>query len=243
MRARNLLRAALACSLASGLATGAAGQEAPKPKAVAAFLSPAELDASRFVPPPPAEGTRAARAEIVELHAIEAARTRGALARARFDDVAKDASIFAAAMGPGFDLKVLPATAKLMSEVRNEEKVAADLAKAHFARKRPWIVDPSFKSCSTDDAPLTSYPSGHATMGFAMAVVLADLAPDKAPALLARAVDYGDGRLVCGMHFRTDIVAGQVLGTAVAGDLLRNPRFRADRDAAQAELRAAHLIR
>jgi len=235
----------MACLLAAGFATAAVGQRAPtpKPKPVAAFLSADDLDASRFVPPPPAEGSRIARAEIVELHAIEAGRSRAALARARADDVTKDASIFAAAMGPGFDLKALPATAKLMSEVRNEEKVAADQAKAHFARKRPWIVDPSFKSCSKDDEPLSSYPSGHATMGFSMAVVLADLAPERAPALLARAADYANSRLVCGMHFRADIVAGQVLGTEVAGDLLRNPRFRADRDAAEAELQAAHLIR
>jgi acid phosphatase (class A) len=104
-------------------------------------------------------------------------------------------------------------------------------------------VDLRFKSCSKDDEPLSSYPSGHATMGFSMAVVLADLAPKRAPAPLARAADYANSRLVCGMHFRADIVAGQVLGTEAAGDLLRNPRFRADRDAAQAELQAAHLIR
>src|SRR5436190_12411616 len=210
MRAHDLRGAVMACLLAAGFATAAVGQRAPtpKPKPVAAFLSADDLDASRFVPPPPAEGSRIARAEIVELHAIEAGRSRAALARARADDVTKDASIFAAAMGPGFDLKALPATAKLMSEVRNEEKVAADQAKAHFARKRPWIVDPSFKSCSKDDEPLSSYPSGHATMGFSMAVVLADLAPERAPALLARAADYANSRLVCGMHFRADIVAG-----------------------------------
>jgi acid phosphatase (class A) len=74
-----------------------------------------------------------------------------------------------------------------------------------------------------------------------MAVVLADLAPDKAPALLARAEDYAESRMVCGMHFRADIVAGQVLGTAVGQDLLHSPAFRADRAAAAAELRAARL--
>jgi acid phosphatase (class A) len=145
-------------------------------------------------------------------------------------------------MGAGFDLKALPATAKLMSEVRHEEKIAADTAKTHFARKRPWIVDPSFKSCSRADEPLSSYPSGHATMGFSMAVVLADLAPEKAEALLARANDYGYSRMVCAMHFRADIVAGQVLGTKVAEDLLRKPAFRAERDAAADELRGAGLI-
>lgn len=234
-------RVLLACSAAAILVGPASAQEAAKPRPAAAFLSATELDSSRFLPIPPAEGSAAVEAELAELHAMEAARTPAALAHARSDDVTKDASIFAEAMGPGFDLKALPATARLMAEVRKEEKVAADLAKAHFQRKRPWIVDASLQSCSKEDEPLSSYPSGHTTMGYAMAVVLADLAPDKAPALLARAAEYGASRLTCGMHFRTDVIAGQVLGTTVGIELLHNPAFRADRDAALAELRTAHL--
>lgn len=235
-----LFQLLLACSIAT-LSTAALAQEAPKPKAVAHFLTPAELDPARLLPPAPVKGSSQAMAEALELHAIEADRTPASLAHAKSDETTKDASIFGQVMGAGFDLKVLPATSKLMAEVRNEEKVAADLAKAHFQRQRPWISDPTFKSCATDDAPLSSYPSGHATMGFAMAVVLADIAPRKAPGLLARAADYANSRLVCGMHFRADIAAGQTLGMIVAIDLLHNSAFRADRDAAAAELHAAHL--
>lgn len=231
----------LACAALLVAASTAGAQDAAKPRAEATFLTAAELDATRFLPPPPAVGTPAAAAEIAELHAIESARSPAALAHASSDDTTKDASIFVGVMGAGFDLKALPATAKLMAEVRHEEKVAADAAKAAFKRPRPWIVDSSLKSCSRDDAPLSSYPSGHATMGYSMAVVLSDLAPDKAQALLARAADYAESRLVCGMHVRTDIVAGQVLGTTVAFDLLSNASFRADRDAAAVELAAAHL--
>lgn len=224
---------------AAVMATSASAQEA-KPSAT--ILTAAELDASRFLPPPPEEGSPIAKAEVADLHKIEAARSPADLAHAQSDDKTKDASIFAEAMGQGFDLKALPATAKLMGEVRNEEKIAADGAKALFKRKRPWIADPSFKSCSKNDEPLSSYPSGHTTMGFSMAVVLADIAPQKAPALLARAKDYGESRMVCGMHFRSDVTAGQVLGTVVGQNLLRNPGFKADRDAAAAELRAAGVI-
>lgn len=224
-----------------GLTNPALAQDAAKPKP-ALMLSAAEIDPARLLPPQPAEGSPAARAELAELHAIEAARTPETLSHAKSDDVTKDASIFASAMGPGFDLAKLPATAKLMGEVRREEKAAADKAKAFFQRKRPWIVDPSLQSCSRDDEPLSAYPSGHATMGYSMALVLADIAPDKGQALLARAQDYANNRLVCGMHLRTDIVAGQVLGAVVALDLLHNPTFRADRDAALAELTAAGLV-
>jgi acid phosphatase (class A) len=234
---RYLLVAAVATT---ALITPAMAQEAARPKPPM-LLSAAEIDPARLLPPPPVEGSFTAKAELADLHAIEAVRTPDALARARSDDATKDATIFANAMGPGFDLARLPATAKLMGEVRREEKVAADTAKLFFKRKRPWIVDDSLKSCSREDEPLTSYPSGHATMGYSMAVVLADLAPEKGQALLARAAEYGANRMVCGMHVHTDIAGGQALGMAVALELLRNPAFHADRDAAAAELKAAGL--
>jgi acid phosphatase (class A) len=225
---QTLLMAAVA---ALAVTVPALARDAAKPKP-ALMLSAAEIDPARLLPPPPAEGSFTAKAELAELHTIETARTPEASAHAKSDDVTKDASIFAGAMGSGFDLAKLPATAKLMGDVRREEKAAVDVAKGFFKRKRPWIVDDSLKSCSREDEPLSSYPSGHATMGYSMAMVLADLAPEKGQALLARAQDYATSRMVCSMHFRADVTAGQVLGTAVALELLRNPAFRADRDAA-----------
>ena len=216
--------------------------DASKPKLVAQFLTASELDPARNLPKPPPEGSEAAKREMAELQAIVLTRTADALAHAQYDDATKDASIFSQAMGHGFDLKALPATTKLMSLVRNEEKVAADVAKAHFQRNRPWIVDDNLKACSREDAPLSGYPSGHATMGYSMAIVLADIAPDRAEALLARAADYAESRLVCGMHRRADIIAGQALGVLVAADLLHNRAFLAERDAAALELRGAGLL-
>ena len=103
------------------------------------------------------------------------------------------------------------------------------------------IVDPSLASCSKEDAPQSSYPSGHATMGFSMGVVLASLIPEKAQLILRRATEYAENRLVCGMHFRRDIQAGQTLGTVIATELMQSPSFRVDFDAAALELRA-HLV-
>ena len=41
------------------------------------------------------------------------------------------------------------------------------------------------------------------------------------------------------MHFRSDIVAGQELGTVIALSLMQNAAFKADYDAAKAELARA----
>lgn len=75
-----------------------------------------------------------------------------------------------------------------------------------------------------------------------MGVVLASVVPEKSQAILARASEFGEHRLVCGMHFRSDIVAGQEFGTALALTLMQKLEFQAQMDASRAELRIAHRI-
>lgn len=203
------------------------------------LLTDADIVPEMILPVPPADASPAHRAELAELVAIEASRTEADVTAAKIDSKTKDASVFAEAIGPGFDLARLPETATLMAEVRAAEKFAADKSKASFRRARPWIGNPAIKSCSRDDEPLTSYPSGHATMGFSMAAILARLVPAKAPAIMARAARYGESRLVCEVHFRSDVSAGETLGLVVAERLMLKPEFLAQYARAQAELHAA----
>jgi acid phosphatase (class A) len=206
------------------------------------FLSNSYYEPQLLLPPPPADGSPVQRAEMDELHHIEQTRTQARFARAMKDEETESVLAFADVMGPGFDLDHLPKTKQLFDDVRAEEKAAGKRAKDYFKRNRPWIADPKIKACATDDDPQSSYPSGHATMGYAMAVVLARLAPEKAQAIMARAEDYAENRLVCSMHYRRDIVAGEVLGTAVAAEMMTVQGFRDEFDAARAELVAAHVI-
>ena len=210
-------------------------------EAAPVYLSASDYDPKSLLPPPPVEGSPAAKAELAELDRIQHRRSKEDFARADRDFRTRDGSIFAVAIGPAFDLGKLPLTAKLLDTVHKDEDAAAGMAKDYFRRTRPWIVDPALKSCSKTDDPHSAYPSGHSSMAYSMAVVLASLVPDKAGAIMARAADYAENRLVCGMHRRRDIQAGQVLGTVVAELLLRNPGFKSDFAAAKSELEAAHL--
>ena len=220
-----------------GFIAAAAAPAAPPP---GTMLSPADLDPAAVLPPPPAAGSGQARRELEELHAIERTRSPGDVAAARFDSETKDATIFAEAV-PGLDLARLPATARLFAIVRATEKDAADRGKAEFRRARPWIADATLKSCSRNDEALSSYPSGHATMGFSMAAVLARLVPERAGPILARAARYGESRLVCEVHFRSDVTAGEALGLLVAERLMAKAEFRQAFDAARAELKATGI--
>lgn len=234
MKHRSLLAALVSCTmLAAGSLPSAA---AP------AYLSEDDYRPAQILPSPPPDGSPQAKAEMDELHRIEKTRTPAEFAAAAADDRDENITAFVAVMGPSFDLAKLPKTAALFADVKAEEKRAAKLAKNTFKRNRPWIADPALKTCASDDPPQSSYPSGHSTMGYAMATVLAALAPEKADAIMQRAAQYAENRLVCSMHYRRDIVAGEVLGTVVATELLHNAAFRKNFDEARQELLAAHVI-
>jgi acid phosphatase (class A) len=203
------------------------------------LLNQANLDPALLLPEPPGDDTPLGKAELAQLHVIDRTRTPDEVAHAKADNSVKNVSIFAAVMGPGFDLDRLPATRALFHTVREEEKVAADRAKDHFRRNRPWITDPTLHACATDDEPQSSYPSGHTTMGYAMASILARLVPSRAPAIMARAADYAHNRLLCEVHFPADVTAGQAYGMMIAERLMEQPAFQAQFAAASAELRKA----
>jgi hypothetical protein len=206
--------------------------------AQAVLLPPSEVDASRLLPPPPQAGSLDEQAEFQELKAIAARSTPQELAAAAHDAKDETPDIFNAAIG--FDVTAKRETFKLLNMVVEEEDGDSKLAKAFFHRPRPYAVDPSIKTCEPvkPGKAANSYPSGHASLAFSMGVVLASLMPEKSQAVLARASDYAEHRLVCGVHYRSDIVAGQQFGTILALRLMQNPVFRAQMDLAKAELRA-----
>lgn len=209
----------------------------------AGLAAPILPGAQNILPPPPAAGSPRALAELDELHHLQAAATPESLAAAAYDDKHEDGTIFVGVLGTAFDMDKLPATKALLQAVGEAEDEATKEPKAFFHRDRPWLVDPAIQTCTPHKLgpAANSYPSGHSTVGFAMAQVLAALMPDKANAILARATLFAENRLVCGYHFRSDIVAGQELGTVLALKLMAQPDFQTRMAASRRELQAAHL--
>ncbi len=209
----------------------------------APLLGVADLDPRNILPPPPKAGSAQAAAEMAELRAMEARRTAAEKAAAKLDGDTKSATIFAEVLGPGFGLTKLPATRGLLDMVRATERDVVDRGKDEFKRPRPWIVDSTVQTCSRGEDPLSSYPSGHATMAFSMGATLARLVPEHADAILARAARYGESRIVCEQHFRSDVTAGEALGLLVAERLMAKPAFRIAFASARRELVRAKLAR
>jgi len=202
----------------------------------AAMLDPASIEPGQFLPPPPVEGSAAAKAEMKEVNDIIARSSAAEIAAAAKDDADETPDIFNNAIG--FDVKTRPETFKLLTLAAGEEETDTKRAKLFFHRKRPWVIDPAVKTCTLEklNQVPNSYPSGHASLAYSLGVVLTHLMPEKSQAILTRASEYAEHRLVCGMHFRSDIVASQGYGTLLALRLMENPVFMAQMEKAKAEL-------
>ena len=68
------------------------------------------------------------------------------------------------------------------------------------------------------------------------ALVLSELNPDAEEALLARAYTYGQGRVITGYHWQTDVEAGRLVGAAVYARLHNSDEFLKQFERAKKEL-------
>jgi acid phosphatase (class A) len=96
--------------------------------------------------------------------------------------------------------------------------------------------------CPTDEGKPyiknDSYPSGHAALGWAWTLILSEIPPDQTDAILARGRVFGESRVICNVHWQSDVIEGRFMGAGTVARLHADPTFRADLEAAKAELTA-----
>src|SRR5262249_20668660 len=124
-----------------------------------------------------------------------------------------------------FDAAALDKCGSFFERLAKLTKEAGNNAKNTLCRTRPFKLAGSTLQPlqSADDLKNSaSYPSGHTTYGTLIGTVLAQMLPEKRDQLYARIADYGHSRLVVGVHYRSDVEAGEVLGAAIAADEFAN---------------------
>jgi acid phosphatase (class A) len=203
------------------------------------FVPAAQTNAFQILPAPPAATSDTTKAELAELHRIEAVRTREQSAQAIADDKEESIFIFRNEIGNMFTPAALPLTATLSARVKNDEGINTAPAKNGFQRVRPYNLDAALHPVCATKTRSDSYPSGHATTGYLLALTLIDMVPEKRDVILARADNYADNRLICGVHYRSDIQASKLLAYSIHAVMGTNPQYQMELAAATLELRQA----
>jgi acid phosphatase (class A) len=201
------------------------------------FITAHELDLTKFLAPPPANDSAQTKAELGEVLTLQVTRTPEMIARAQAD-AEENVWRFADVLGPKFTKDTLPKTDAFFARIAETEGAVVDPAKDVWKRPRPHILSDLVKPV----VPLSksgAYPSGHATVGTLMAIVLSNMVPEKRAELMARGWEYANNRVVGGIHYRSDIEAGRIAGSLIAQAIWSQPDFMAEFTAAEAELRAA----
>ena len=231
LRLRAAMPAALLASLLATLLapTASAG--------TAIFAGPAQTRAQLILQSPPAADSAVTQAELAELHRIQASRTDADAAQAKADDAEESLFIYKTVLGEKFNEAALPLTTAFGKRVKNDEGANATPAKQASQRVRPYNLDKSLKPVCKTKTIDDSYPSGHATAGYLAALTLVDMVPEQRDAILARADSYARNRLVCGVHYPSDIAASKLLAYTTHAVMLTNPLYQSELAAARVELR------
>jgi acid phosphatase (class A) len=211
------------------------------------YLDPKGLPNSlTLLPAPPAAASAAQAADDTAFREALAASPE------RFAQAAADADLrwpqavvgFEAILDRAVSGPTTPHTAMLVRRVMADAGLSTYAAKTHYKRTRPFVVNGTPTCTPADEAALKSdgsYPSGHAAIGWMLGMLFTDLAPERADALLKRGFDHAQSRVICRVHWQSDVAAGRLMASAVYARLQSDPVFRAQRDLARAELARAKL--
>ena len=189
-------------------------------------------DSLAFLPPPPAEGSiDFKRDQDIYL------QTRELVGSAAWDDAvlignrsANWREYFLDAFGMKITEDTTPYTYALISKTFDDLNAAAASAKDHYRRVRPYNYynKPGSTCTPKEEARFSkngSYPSGHSGYGWGLALILAEISPERQSAILKRGYAIGFSRIVCGVHWASDIDAGRSVAAAAVAQMHNNSTF------------------
>jgi acid phosphatase (class A) len=200
------------------------------------YLAPGQPDSTVLLAPPPLPGSAEQAADLDEVRAVFHTAGSNDIAAA-YSEKKFSVFNFAPAVGAFFQRANLPRTEAFFEKVQLDAEVVTDAGKNFFKRPRPYTVDTNLANGKLETS--FSYPSGHSTESMVLALVLADLCPEKRDSILAIARNIGWHRVQAARHYPTDIYAGRTLARAIARELKTSAAFRHDLAEVKAEIDAA----
>ncbi len=136
---------------------------------------------------------------------------------------------FSCAAGITLSRALAPHLTLLMEKASADTDTETSMAKRHFKRLRPFQIDQGpICEPASDVQDTYDYPSGHTTLGWTWASILAQLLPERAAQILARGRAYGESRIVCGVHNASAVEAGRTSAAATLAVVRANATYQRD---------------
>lgn len=246
---RHLLIAAAVCALSACASASSPSKPVddpsmgPRATKLQGYFATNPLDGTAVLGPPPAPDSphgRADRTMFEETRKLEGSpRWRTAIVD---NDLWGGEALkrFSCAMGVNLDAAKTPVTWRILHRVELDVRTVGTPAKNAYNRPRPLIGNNAPLCVPREDWMKTnsSYPSGHSMTTWSWGLILTELAPLQADRLLQVGREGGESRVICGVHYQSDVEAGRTLGSAMVARLHSDPTFAADMAAAKREIAA-----
>lgn len=189
-------------------------------------------NAVRFLPPPPDTASAAFQYDRAQYRWGKEQRkdpVRLAIAVGdavwSIDNICK---IYSRVLGIDISPENTPAIYRMLTLGLLTTDQAGKLPKNHYMRTRPYVFFNEPTIYPSDEKWLRtngSYSSGHTILGWSAALLLTEMAPDKADTILARGYMYGQSRVIAGYHWQSDVDAARLVASAAVARLHADKRF------------------
>jgi acid phosphatase (class A) len=172
---------------------------------------------------------------------MRADSARAALAVAQaVTDIEEMAKMFSEPFGMEISAQKTPAIMNLLKRGVTTLKQVGKRPKNHYMRRRPYdrFNEPSLTP--GDEEALRhngSYPSGHTIRAWAMTLLLVEVNPAAQDALLKYGYEWGQSRVIVGVHWQSDVDASKVIISGAFASLHSNEAFLTDMRKARDEFK------
>ncbi len=200
-------------------------------------------NAVEFLPPPPDQNNPQYYCDWNMYLWGKAMRPTSRGSQAKEDAKADTESIakaFSNSLGIEMSEKTTPQIFELMSRTADSVMLAIKGPKKYHQRPRPYVQFNEKSLLPEEEAshnPKASYPSGHAAIGWGIALILSEINPDAQNDLFKRGYEFGQSRVIAGFHYQTDVDAGRLVASATIARLHADAEFMSTLKSAKSEFK------
>lgn len=197
-----------------------------------------------LLPSPPPQGSALFNYDIEQYEWGKTLRntTRGKLAvdDADLSDTGL-AKAFSSAFGIEISNQITPQIFKLITNMKEDcGDLGTRAAKNYYLRPRPFVYfkeDTSIPHVQSWYVNSGSYPSGHTSIGWGVALILSEINTMNQDAILKRGYEIGQSRVIAGFHYQSDVDAARWMSSTIVARLHADKKFNQQMKRAKKEFK------